>query len=100
MTEEIKKNKPKKSASLDDILNAVAQKENVVKPFAGKKVFSVNKKVTWQQFVISFVQGLLFGVGFMLIVCFGLFILLKLHQLHRATLIFYKLVYLFKALGR
>lgn len=99
MTEEMpEQQKPQKTASLDDILEAVAKKEAVVKPFTGKK--NITSERTGKKIAVSFIQGLAFGLGFMFIVGLGLFILFKLDQLHKANVIFSKLVYILKALGK
>jgi hypothetical protein len=90
----------KKSASLNEILEAVSQKEAVLKPFSGKKKPAAETPGTGKKLIISFTQGLLFGLGFVLIVGIGLFVILKLNQLHKANLIFYKLMYVLKALGK
>lgn len=84
----------KKPASLDQILEAVSQKENVVRPFTGQKNATINSPGQ------AFLNGLLFGLGFIIIVGLGLFIILKLNQVHKANLIFYKLMYVLKALGK
>jgi hypothetical protein len=96
MTEE----QNKKTASLDQILEAVAKKESVIRPFKGKKSVSENVNSPNQSPLRAFFNGLLFGLGFIIVAGLGLYIVLKLNQLHKANLIFYKLVYTLKALGR
>jgi hypothetical protein len=100
MSEEMNQSIQKKSASLDEILEAVSQKEAVLKPFSGKKKLPTENPGTGKKLLLSFTQGLLFGLGFIIIVGIGLFLILKLNQLHKANLIFYKLMYVLKALGK
>ena len=91
----------KKTASLDQILEAVAQKENVVRQYKGQKTnVKTTETTSGASPLRAFLNGLLFGLGFILVAGLGLYIVLKLNQLHKANLIFYKLVYTLKALGR
>lgn len=99
MAEETAPNPQKKTASLDDILEAVAKKESVVRTFSGKKTLATDKTETLKKLILSFTQGILFGLGFVLVVGAVFFIALKLNQLNKVNLIFYKLVFLLRSLG-
>lgn len=93
------KNQPRKN--LQDIINAVAEKENVITAFKGEKKSSSPAKSFGLSYLIwNFCGGLCFGLGLLIMVILTALILTNFNEVQSITGLFGKFTVLLKSLGR
>lgn len=97
---------PERKKSLQDIISAVSEKDDVISAFKAPKKRPKPELTRidgsgWQYLGLKFLGGMIFGVGFLIVLGIALvlawFFLVK--DIHTTTKMFGKFVFLMKSLG-